>query len=264
MSKNEIIMERTSVPLINIMEPDSDGYYWINAGAYNTYNESGMYYDGEDIENLFNNSSLLKRRLDKGVVRAELGHPRKLPGMSDAMYEARMMDIQEDRYCGHIRAAKIVTNVDGKTKITKINVTPFGHFNSTLSDALKTKDSNCFFSVRSLSNRKVVNGILVKKVYQIVTWDFVTEGGIRIANKFNTNTDLESMSSSEIKANTFTDEMMNIDLNNTTEVKYVLKHFEDYRRMNLDAESNETISVLTDILGNAVSSSREDEIFKWK
>lgn len=263
MSKNEIILERTSVPLINVMEADADGYVWINAGAYNAYNESGQYYDGDGIEALFEPTSALARRISKGVVRSELGHPRQLPGMSSTMYEARMMDIQEDRYCGHIRAAKIVNNKDGKMKITKINITPFGHYKSTLADALATKDSNCFFSVRSMSNRRVVNGVLVKKVYQIITWDFVTEGGLNKANKFDTDVDLESMDSKQLMENIKTNEMMNIDLNNTSEVKYVLKHFEEYRRSNLDKESNETVSVITNLLGEAVTS-KDSDIFKWK
>lgn len=264
MSKNELILERTSVPLINVMEPDADGYVWINAGAYNAYNESGQYYDGADIDKLFEAGSALRRRLDKGVVRSELGHPRMLPGMSKTMYEARMMDIQEDRYCGHIRAAKLVTNKDGKMKITRINVTPFGHYKSTLADALKTKDSNCYFSVRSMSNRSIVNGVLIKKVYQIITWDFVTEGGIRNASKFDTDLDLESMDSNQIMNLVNTNELMNIDLDNTNEVKYVLKHFEEYRQSNLDKENIETIKVITDVLGNAITSNRDDEIFQWK
>lgn len=58
--------------------------------------------------------------------------------MSEAALDARQ-EIREDRYCGHIRKAKLVNSNDGKTKITRISVIPFGHFKSTLEDAFKNK-----------------------------------------------------------------------------------------------------------------------------
>ena len=263
--KNELTLERRLTPLVNIGEFDNDGYIWLNAGAYNIYNESGVYYDGQNIEALFEDNSVLQRRISKSVVRSELGHPQKLPGMSDAMYESRMMNIQEDRYCGNIRAAKIISNTDDKVKITKINITPFGHYKSTLIDAIKTKDANCFFSVRSLSNRQRINGVLVKYVYEIITWDFVTEGGIRLANKFDTNMDLESFSGSDIARMTRENELMNIDLDDTASVKYILKHYQDFKQSGpLDAESLATERIVVNILQKALKANTNTDVFNWK
>lgn len=265
MSRNELLLERRMTPLTNIGELDADGYIWLNAGAYNIYNESGVYYDGQTIDPLFEQNSVLQRRIAKAVVRAELGHPERLPGMSDAMYESRMMNIKEDRFCGHIRAAKLVSNSDSRVKITKINITPFGHYKSTLMDAIKTKDANCFFSVRSLSNRQRINGVLVKFVYEIITWDFVNEGGIGIANKFDTNMDLESYSSYDIARMTRENELMNIDLDDTASVKYILKHYEDFKGSTvLDAESLATERTVYSILQQAVRANSADAIFNWK
>lgn len=264
-SSTIITFERNTIPLINTAKPDADGYYEINAGAYGVFNESGIFYSAENIEKLFENSSVLQRRIEKGIVRAELGHPRFEPGMSEAAFDARHMEIREDRYCGHIRKAKLVNSNDGKTKITRISVIPFGHFKSTLEDALKTKDSNCFFSVRSCSNRRRVNGITVKYVYLIVTWDFVTEGGIRMANKFDTNLDLESMDYRTINSLNRTEELTSIDLNNTRDVKYILSNLEEYRiAHNVDLESNGVFGSIEDLLKKSITLDKEELIFNWR
>ena len=265
MSKNELIFESTRVPVGGLLTPDADGYWWVNAGAYGVCNESGVYYSEDNIEKLFDNDSILTRRIEKKVVRSELGHPLWLPGTSEKMYESRMQMIQEDRYCGHIRAAKLVKNKDGRSYITKINITPFGHYKSTLLDALTTKDANCFFSVRSLSNRQMINGVLVKYVYYVITWDFVTEGGMRIANSLDTNNlDLESMSSAEISRVSVTSELSSIDLNNTTDVKYRLKHYNEFIKSSaFDAESIDTIELVKGILNKAIISNTGNDIFSW-
>lgn len=263
-SNSIITFERSSIPLINEAKPDADGYYEVNAGAYGVFNESGAFYSADNIEKLFENTSSLQRRIQKGVLRAELGHPRFEPGMTEAMMDARHMEIREDRYCGHIRKAKLVDSKDGKTKITKIQITPFGHYKSTLADAFLTKDSNCFFSVRSCSNRRRVNGITIKYVYEIVTWDFVTEGGIRSANKFDTNVDLESMDSRSINAMINNQELLSIDLNNTRDVKYILSNLQEYRVAHkMDLESNEVFGSMEKLLLKSVNADREELIFDW-
>lgn len=264
-SSTILTFERTKTPLINVATPDKDGYYDINAGAYGVFNESGIFYSSEGIEKLFDNTSVLQRRIQKGVVRSELGHPVYEPGMTEAMMEARHMEIREDRYCGHIRSAKLVKSNDGKTFITRISIIPFGHYKSTLTDALQTKDANCFFSVRSCSNRRKVNGITVKYVHTIVNWDFVTEGGVGISNKYDTNLDLESMSSGDINSIVTTEELMSIDLNNTRDVKYILSNLQEYRIAHkLDRESNESFASIEDMLNKAVKLDREELIFDWR
>ncbi len=263
---NELVYECNRVPVSGgLIKPDEDNYYWINAGAYGVYNESGVYYSEKDIEKLFEQDSILTRRINKKVVRAELGHPKMLPGMTTNMFESRMQQIYEDRYCGHIRAAKLVKNKDGKSYITKINITPFGHYKSTLQDALNTKDSNCFFSVRSLSNRQMINGVLVKYVYYVITWDFVTEGGIGIANSLDTAVDLEEMSSSEISKISIIDDLATIDLNNTTDLKYRIKHYDEFIKSSaFDVESMDTVELVKGILNKAIISNTGNDIFDWK
>lgn len=264
-SMNDLIFESSKVPVRGLLAPDEDGYWWVNAGAYGVCNESGVYYSEKDVQKLFENDSILKRRMQKKVVRAELGHPVWAPGMTEEMYTTRMQQIYEDRYCGHIRDAKLVKNKDGRSYITKINITPFGHYKSSLLDALTTKDANCFFSVRSLSNRQIINGVLIKYVYYVITWDFVTEGGMRIANSLDTNNlDLESMTSSEISRVTSNSELSAIDLNNTTDLKYRLKHYDEFIKSSaFDAESMDTVELVKGIISNAIVTNSGNDIFKW-
>lgn len=265
MSANELVFEVNKVPVTGLLKPDEDGYWWVNAGAYGVCNESGVYYSEDNIEKLFTNDGILKRRLEKKVVRAELGHPQFLPGMTNEMFESRMQQIQEDRYCGHIRDAKLVKNKDGKSYITKINITPFGHYKSTLLDALTTKDANCFFSVRSLSNRQMINGVLIKYVYYIITWDFVTEGGMRIANSLDTTMDLESMSSTDINKLSSVSELAKIDLNDTKELRYKIKHYDEFIRSSaFDAESMDTVELVKSLMNKAIITNTGNDVFNWK
>ncbi len=266
MSSNELIFESSRVPIsTSLLTPDADGYVTINAGAYNIYNASGVYYDGNSIDKLYGENSILKRRIDKRVVFAELGHPKKEPWMNDSAFDSRLLEIREDRYCGHIRKAFLVPNKDSKVIITKIEVAPFGHYSSTLRDAILSKHANCYFSVRSFSNQLRVNGILVKRVYQIITWDFVTEGGIELANKFDTVTDLESLDYNALNSLITTDTLSRIDLNDTREIQYTLKHFDEYKLSNkLALESDSGIYQLENILKRVLSTSREEDIFGWK
>ena len=267
MSDNKLIFEKSTIPIGNVT-PDADGFYLVNAGAYNVFNASGVYYDGDAIDQLYADNSILKRRIDKGVVRAELGHPRREPWMNEKAFDARLLEIREDRYCGHIRKAMLVPNIDSKMIITKIDVCPFGHYSSTLKDALENKFANCYFSVRSFSNQLRVNGILVKRVYQIVTWDFVTEGGILIANKHDTNagrSDLESLDFNSLNNLVQTDTLSSIDLNDTNEIKYTLKYFDEFKNSNsaLSLESDGTFLQLETILRNVLNTNSEDKMFKW-
>lgn len=268
MSINELVYERTTVPANGgILTPDEYGYYSVNAGAYGVMNESGMMYSSENMEKLFEDDSVLKRTIGKGVLYSELGHPEYIPGMNLAMFEARASRVQEDRFCGHIRKASLIKNKDGYTYITRIEIKPQGHYKSTLQDSFDNSLSNAFFSVRSCSNRRRVNGVLVKFVYKIITWDFVTEGGISLANKFDTvpNLDMESMDSYSISKLIKNDEIISVDLDNTSEVSYTLKHFEEYKKSNkLDLESTQNMDMIEGILKRALYTSRGDDIFKWK
>ena len=86
-----------------IIKPDETGYYTFPMGGLNAFNSAGEYYTLEGAVELFRESSILMRRMDKGYLKSELGHPKKIPGMSDDQYLERIMTIEETNVVAHIK-----------------------------------------------------------------------------------------------------------------------------------------------------------------
>ena len=74
---------------------DADGYYNVVLGALDYYNSSGAFYAYEPAKKLFDQSSTLQRRITKGVLRGECGHPKFQPGQSKKDFMMRVLSIEE-------------------------------------------------------------------------------------------------------------------------------------------------------------------------
>lgn len=177
-----------------VLTPDADGYYELVLGAYGAYNSAGMYYDLASAESFFKPGSVLHRQINKGVLRGEYKHPEQ-GDMSDEQYVQRICKIDSDRVCCHIRDIRLVPgqrDEKGRPIVLVVGkVRPSGPFGDVLKDALDNPHENVYFSVRSLTMDDLLRGI--KYTRNIITWDFVNEGGIYSANKFNSPS-LESFS----------------------------------------------------------------------
>jgi hypothetical protein len=169
-----------------VLKPDADGYYTVVLGAYGAYNSMGMFYDLQTAIPFFQAGSPLTRMLEKGVLRGEYKHPEKQPGQSDQEYIGRIRQIDSDRVSHHIRSLRLEEgHKDEKGRpITVVigEVRPSGPYGKVLKDALDNPHENVYFSVRSLTMDDMMRGIKYTK--EIVTWDFVNEGGIFRANKY--------------------------------------------------------------------------------
>ena len=262
-SNNVLVFERNINLVPKNLVPDADGYYWVNAGAYNVFNSAGEYYDGSTIDDLLSNTSSLQRRFDKGVVFNELDHPVRPPNISDAAWDARMSTVSSDRICGHTRAAKLRMNADNKVKLIRINIAPHGVYAKSLQDGFDSTFANQYLSVRSTSNRTRVNGILIKKVSSITTWDAVVEGGIDHANKFDTES-YEKLSASDIAKVSKTEIITSLDLCDTAEVSYVMKHLKEYQNTYGVYDTESGPNELIKILNRARNTDNENTIFNWK
>ena len=82
---------------------DENGYYTINLGALNVFNSSGAYYKLKGAEQLFVASSILMRRIKNGFLKAEVGHPKKNSGMTMSDYMNRILTINPENVCAHIK-----------------------------------------------------------------------------------------------------------------------------------------------------------------
>ena len=175
-----------------VLEQDKDGYYKVNLGALNAFNSGGSFYTAEGVKSLINDSSSsLARRLKSGNLKAEVGHPQMTPGMTKTNFYIRNMKIDITNTCGHIRELILTptnepSGVPGQGNYILIEgwVKPGGIHGDALKKALDNPEENVAFSIRSFTSDKVVNGINIKKILQIVTWDWVNEPGIAKATKW--------------------------------------------------------------------------------
>lgn len=172
-----------------VLKPDADGYFTVVLGALDVYNSAGAFYPFESAKEVFKASSSLMRRIANGACRAEYGHPKMLPGMSQRDFLSRIMTIYEENVCAHIKEVVIdyssLKDEHGKPIIAIIGkVKPMGPRGPDLLASLQNPNENVCFSVRSLTDDVYVGGVLRKHIRSIVTWDYVNEPGIKVANKF--------------------------------------------------------------------------------
>lgn len=192
-----------------ILTPSSDGYYTLVLGAYGTNNSAGMFYDMASGVSMFAPDSPLMRRLQKGVLFMEFKHPEPFEDllmngqvvrkpMNDREYLQRIRRIDDNRVCGHIKSLCILDGKDEQGRNVKYivaEVKPYGPFKQVFQDSLDNPNINTYCSVRSITQDDMMRG--VKYTREISTWDFVGEGGILGANKYNSPA-LESFADTEI------------------------------------------------------------------
>lgn len=174
-----------------IITPDSDGYFTVVVGALNTYNSAGEYYTAQGATELFNSSSIFMRRIKNGALYAEVGHPKRLPGMSNDEFYNRVLSIEKTNVCGHI--SEITLDPTFGAKNPELNnpeliaiiakVKPAGPKAEALRIALENPKQNSAFSIRALTENKFRNGRVERRLTTIVTFDFVLEPGISVATK---------------------------------------------------------------------------------
>ena len=171
-----------------VLKPDAQGYYEITVGGFNVHNYGGAFYPLGQAKKLFEESGPLMRRIKAGVLRGELGHPRK-ENLSPNQYFQRLNEIHEDKVCCHFAEVKLdFDNYKSKSGFPMVavvaRVKPSGPFADTLQRSLDNPEEETCFSVRAAVVPVMEGGREVRYVEDIVTWDYVNEGGIAIARKY--------------------------------------------------------------------------------
>jgi hypothetical protein len=168
---------------------DKDGYRDMVVGGLNMFNSAGQWYDYEGAKALFESSSTFMRRVSRGALRGEVGHPRQLPGQTDEKFIARVLDIDETNVCVHFKEIYLdfdkLKSADGKPVIAIMaKLKPSGDKADFLEKQLNNKDENVCFSIRSFTKDYYNRGVYTRELKNIVTFDYVNEPGISIANKY--------------------------------------------------------------------------------
>lgn len=176
------------------LKPDANGYYTMIIGGLNVFNSNGEFYTLKGAKDLFESSSALMRRVKNGSLKGELGHPKFDPGTTVDWFVNRCMEIRETNICAHFSEIwldyDIVKGTGQNTVAIVAKVAPSGPHAETLERSLSNDNDNSAFSIRAFTDDYKLAGVTNRELKTIVTWDFVTEPGISIANK---NTTMNSM-----------------------------------------------------------------------
>ena len=169
---------------------DADGYYTTVIGGLNVYNSVGQMYTANGVKELFESSGLLMRRVQRGRLHGEYGHPKPLPGERERDFLNRMFLINEEKMSHHFKEIWLdensVKDHSGNPVIAIMaKVRPSGPYGKYLEDALKNPAENVCFSIRAFTDDFRERGITYRQLKTIITWDYVQSPGIAFAEKFS-------------------------------------------------------------------------------
>jgi Peptidase S80 family len=172
-----------------VIKPDASGYRTMVVGGLNVFNSAGQYYEYEGAKALFENSSQFMRRVSRGSLKGEMGHPRQERNQSNDDFINRILEIRESNVCVHFKEIFLdfnnIKDEQGKPIIAIMaKLIPSGPLGDCLEKSLQNPSENVCFSIRSFTMDKMNRGIVTRTIKNIVTFDNVTEPGISIANKY--------------------------------------------------------------------------------
>lgn len=172
-----------------LVRPDDDGYYTLLLGGLDVYNSKGEFYCGKASGDVLKTAKLLNRRLEKGNLNGEAGHPKRTTE-NDFQFLNRIYTIEETNTCCHIKKLWYDTDgifdpLTGKKIIAFVGkVRPKGPYGEALRQSLENPNENTNFSVRAITDTFYSPRGVTKRVKDISTFDWVNEPGIPIASKW--------------------------------------------------------------------------------
>ncbi len=187
---NSVVFSCAKLPAgkSGILRPDADGYYRVILGGLNVYNSVGHYYPFDSARQLFKESSQLMRRIKRGALRGEMGHPKWVPGMTDDQFSDRCLMIDERNVCVHIAEVELDQSMkddQGRPCIGILGkIRPSGPMGAALQAQLDNPKENVCFSIRSFTDNRRVGRVMHRNLVNVVTWDAVNEPGISFAEKY--------------------------------------------------------------------------------
>ena len=182
-----------------ILKADGQGYYEQIIGGLNMDNSAEMRYTAEKkVLDLFEGSSVFKRKIQRGVLRGENGHPKFNPGMTKSDFINRIYQIYEENTVVHFKDVwldnTILKNPDGSPIWAILaKFTPSGEKGYFLEKQLANGCENVCFSIRSITEDYQVGRKTYRDIVEVITFDYVNEPGIHIAEKYKSPA-LESIS----------------------------------------------------------------------
>lgn len=173
------------------LKRDSEGYFLdVVVGAFDVPNSVGDVYPLSYAKQYFVPESPLIRRATKGCLFGEMDHPQVMPGMSKDDYFRRLNVIDMSNASHNMRNLRLVniTNPQTGEQICAVlaDVLPVRKNGEYLEKELLTPSINVAFSLRSICRDVVRPDMRFNKlITRLITYDWVNEGGIVHAQKYN-------------------------------------------------------------------------------
>lgn len=172
-----------------ILVPDENGQYTQPIGGLDVYNSAGQWYTAKGAKALMDDSTVFRRRITRGVLCGELGHPEQKPGMSDNEYAMRILNIDEKNICVNWSEIYLdfdnYKNAEGRPMVAIIGkFAPHGIHADVVERSIKNTKANMCFSIRAFTEDTIERGARIRELKNVVTFDYVNEPGIFIAEKF--------------------------------------------------------------------------------
>lgn len=177
------------------LKRDDHGYYKVILGEFNNYSLNHSFYLVNGVDEILTNKDRFStaRKLGKGALYGEMGHPNMQPGMTPSSFLQRNLNIDFQNTSHHIREVNLVTTnqpspLPGVGNIIRVEgwIKPSGPKGEFLEKSLNNPHENTAFSIRALHKFIDYGGQKVKQLINIITWDWVDEPGIQAANKWDT------------------------------------------------------------------------------
>jgi hypothetical protein len=166
-----------------------NGYSQVVLSALEYPNSARAVYDAAAAERLLVENSNLQRRCRDMLLKGELGHPKESDSPNFDAFMKRVHIIEERNVAAHYRKVWIEPNYrlpDGSVIIAIMGeMCPSGPHAAHIERSMANPYENVCFSLRGMATDRFVNGQKRKYLDNLVTWDVVTEPGLRPATKFH-------------------------------------------------------------------------------
>lgn len=180
---------------------EGDGY-WICCGALNAFNKANDFYVyDEKIKKLFlSKDSRFGALMTEGLLGGEAEHPNVSNLKTEYEITSRLLNIEPTRRSHNIKGIRFEQTDDfsvssngkpGSGKLVKIYclIVPLDNELGRTLRSMIESGSNVAFSIRTFAN-DVMNtqtGVIESFIYNPITFDWVTRGGIGVATKDKTS-----------------------------------------------------------------------------
>lgn len=203
------------------VRPDEMGYYNnFPLSVIGAVSDNATYYTVDSFVNQIKDpKSSFNMLLTDGKLYGEYGHP-PLEGLKDSEVYTRLARVAEERRSHHFKRIATGEKLESGGTLIVGDFKPMGPYGKDLNDELSEPLANTSFSLRSIVGQTINNGVKVRSMKKLVTFDTVFGGGYNQAAKrycagtehlidFTLNADINAGKFTEYACENFSDAELN-------------------------------------------------------